>query len=128
MQVSFRFFDEEKWSVHATIISFIILVIFAIAGFVFEFPMLIIASLISMMTGDLLPKLIFSSFLGLLFYEKSFTYIKKMLVILLATTITNFVREGNAVHSFLMEQAIMLQMIRILIIVWFLYIFYRMVV
>ena len=59
MIVSFKFFDKDKWSVHATLLTVIILMIYRLGiKNIIQLKLLVLASLIAMIQAKLLPKLI----------------------------------------------------------------------
>jgi len=124
MLVRFKFLDTEQWGVYATLRTLIALCLFAIGGFLFEFPTLILASLIGMIQGGLMERIIFVFFMTLLFYRRSFDYLKKLAFVILAVISTSFLKEGGSLHLWLGQY---LMVTRIAIALWFLYIFYRMV-
>ncbi len=125
MNVSFKFFDNHQWSIFATLRAFIILCIFAFSGHFFKFHMLILASLLAMMDGFFVHRIIFATFMSLLFYEKSMEYIKKLFFIIIAVIASGFVYENGFLHQFLIKR--LSTVVYFLIGFWFLYIFFRMI-
>ncbi len=65
MKVSFKFFDNERWSVSATMITGVALVMFWLFGIRMDLRMFVLCSLIGMMSGDLVSKIVFGAFLGI---------------------------------------------------------------
>ena len=73
MKAVFRFFSESAWSILATLKTAIYLLIFRLVGLdVLQIPVLVFASILSMWGDEntLAEKLVFSSFLALLFPSK----------------------------------------------------------
>ena len=60
MLTKFRFLDKEKWSYYATLNVLIPLIVFNVLKFKIDSQAMIFMSLLAMMQGDLLPKILFT--------------------------------------------------------------------
>ena len=72
MEIKFIFFDKENWSIYATINTTIILTLLLLTRQKLDLKTLIAASLMGMMKGDIIPRLIFTGFLSIFLYKKIF--------------------------------------------------------
>jgi len=127
MQVGFKFFDVEAWSFYGTINCAIVLLLFIIAQQKIDLQTLILISLIGMLTGDIIPRIIFIGFLCFLLLQsnKSRTsWIITSVLYVLGTTITYFMKFNNPIHNAVMSCGIMQMILRIIITLWMLYIFH----
>ena len=68
MELIFKFFDKEEWSMYATINVFIPLILLFLFKQKLTVSVLILVSLMAMMKGDLLSKILFVGFLYFLLY------------------------------------------------------------
>tara|TARA_Y100000768_G_scaffold378207_1_gene352356 strand:+ start:26 stop:415 length:390 start_codon:yes stop_codon:yes gene_type:complete len=123
MLVSFRFFDREHWSVYATIQAFIILSVFSFGVNINRLETLVFSSLIAMLQGDLFAKLIFTFFLSLIVWSKNEFKIGSLLTIL-AVLITDKISLNNRVHKLFYSNVLLLNVVRIAIVAWFIYILF----
>lgn len=124
MNVKFKYFDNEEWSVFATINTFIPMTLLYLFNIKLDLKTLTLSSLIGMMSGDLLSKIVFYIFLSLLIYKKDKTYILTSLIFILSIIIIHFIPYNNIVQKFILKNKININIFRIIIIVWFLYFFY----
>ena len=129
MLVSFRFFDKESWSIHATVLSAIILIIFRL-GFknINKLNVLVFASIISMITPDisLLNKVIFVFFMCMICWSKK-NFIKGTILALIASVITYYIPEKNIVNDVIQNNNLIKYSSIIVIVIWFLLIGYHII-
>ena len=118
MNVTFKFFDESKWSIFATLQTIIILLIYRLGFKKFNLKLLVLSSLLSMMKGDILSKLIFAFFLSLITWSKD-EYIKGTLLTIIATFITSMIKENNVIHKLFMKHTILRYILYLSIFIWF---------
>ncbi len=71
MKVCFDFFEDESWSILATIKTAVALLLFFISGMPINVKTLILASLIGMMNGKLVDLCVFSVFFSLVLWINS---------------------------------------------------------
>ena len=87
MKVLFSFFASKAWSLHAVVITSVILGVFKAGGIAWTPQNLVLASLLAMLdTSSLLPKLIFAYFLAALL---RMPLVPKSIVVVLATLIAD---------------------------------------
>jgi hypothetical protein len=123
MEVIFRFFDKENWSIYATINCAIILTLLVITKQKIDLQTLIIVSLMGMMQGDILSKMIFTGFLSILLFNKSMEWFTKTAVFLGSNIITSNIPYNNDFQKLIVNNTILLWLFRLLIVAWFFYIF-----
>ena len=123
MLVSFRFFDKELWSVFATLQSMIILIIFYFTVHLNKLETLVFASLIAMLQGNLIPKLIFTFFLSLIVWDKKEFY-SGSLATILSVVITHYIEYENSLHKVFYNNFLLINLVRLSIAAWFIYIIY----
>lgn len=127
MELVFKFFDKEEWSMYGTInvlIPFILLLAFRQK---LTISVLIIASLLGMMKGDLLSRILFTGFLNFLVYEKNKDWVIRSIIFVVSAIIMNYIPYGHKFHRMVMESSILLNVFRITIALWMIYIFFLMV-
>jgi hypothetical protein len=119
MIISFKFFDKEEWSVHATLLTIIILIIYR-AGIknIMQLKLLVLASLIAMIQGELLPKLIFTFFLCLLVWNKN-EFILGTILSLIASIVTYYIPSNNIITNTINNNKILKYITFICIAIWF---------
>lgn len=123
MFVSFRFFDKEFWSVFATLQSILILTIFYFTVHLNKLETLVFASLIAMLQGHLIPKLVFTFFLSLIVWDKNEFY-SGTLATILSVVITHYIDYNNSLHKLFYNNFLLVNLLRLSIILWFIYIIY----
>ena len=119
MIISFKFFDKEEWSLYATLQTLIILIIYYIGlGNINNISLLTLSSLIAMMEGDLLSKLIFSFFLSMLIWKDKKLILGTILT-LLSTYITTIIPRNNKIYNYILNNIYLKNLIKFSIIGWF---------
>ena len=124
MELILKFFDKEIWSMYATInvmVPFILLIVFNQV----TPSTLILASILGMMKGSLLSKIIFTGFLNFLVYEYNIYWILRSCLFVISTIIIHYIPYNNIVHKTVMNSNILLWIMRITIFIWMSYILYN---
>jgi hypothetical protein len=119
MIISFKFFDKEEWSVHATLLTVIILIIYR-AGIknIMQLKLLVLASLIAMIQGELLPKLIFTFFLCLLVWNNK-DFLLGTTLSLIAAIVTYYIPLNNIITNTINNNTILKYITFAFIALWF---------
>ena len=123
MEVRFRFFDKENWSVYATINCAIILTLLVLTKQNLDLQTLIIVSLMGMMQGDILSKMVFTGFLSSILFNKSIEWFTKTAVFLGSNLITSNIPYNHDFQKLIVNNTTLLWLFRLLILGWFIYIF-----
>ena len=87
MKITNIFFDKNEWSIYATIQTLIIIIIMKIGIKNINLRFLVLSSLIAMIKGELLPKLIYVFFLCLLTWSNDKSFFQNTFYTILAAII-----------------------------------------
>lgn len=124
MNVKFRFFDSEKWSIFATINTIIPITLLYIFKIKLDIKTLTLSSIIAMMSGNLISKIVFYIFMSLLVYKKNKKYIYTNIAFILSIIIIHFIPLNNKIQKIIIQNNYTIYIFRIIIVLWFLYFFY----
>jgi len=125
MNVKFNFFDNEEWSVYATIKTVIPIILLYIFNINLDLKTLTLSSLIGMMSGDITSKIIFYIFLSLLIFKKEINFIYTNFIFILSIIIIHFfIPYDNNIKKYILKNKFMNNIFRLIILIWFLYFFY----
>jgi len=124
MEIKLKFFDKEEWSMYGTINVIIPFLLLIFLRQRISYDTLILASIIGMMKGDLIPKIIFTGFLNFLVYEKNIQWVFRSIIFVISTFIIHFIPYNNIVHQTVMNNNSLLWVMRTIIFIWMCYIFY----
>lgn len=123
MLVKFKFLDVEKWSLFATLNTFIPLILTILAKQDFDLKNMIVSSIISMMEGDLLPKILFTGFINFILMKENKKWIIKSSIYVLSIIIIHHIQFDNKLHQLSYENQFIKYILIILIILWMIRIF-----
>ena len=123
MKITSKFFDDENWSLYASLQTMVILAIMRIGiKDIFTLRVLVLASIISMMSGKVVPRLIYSFFLCLMVWSNSGEkFYGLTLFTILATFVSAIIPRKNKVYNVFYENKIAKTGLWIGIWVWLLY-------
>lgn len=124
MKVSFTFLDKEEWSFFATLNTIVILIIMKLGMDINSLKPLVFASLISMLEGELLSKLIFISFLCIVVWSNQNDFLKVSMFSLLACFVVHFIKQDNKVNKIVKKNKLLKILLRIAISLWMIYVSY----
>lgn len=118
MLANFRFFDKEVWSFYATLNVIIPLVLFKVFNLEYNSQSLIFMSLLAMMQGDLLPKVLFTGFLNFLVFEPTWEWVYRSCIYVFSIIVFHHIPMGHPIHKFIMDNSFMRYLLIAIIIVW----------
>ncbi len=124
MELSFKFFHHKEFSIYATINIFIPLIIFLLFRLELTPTVLIFMSLLAMMNGDLLPKLIFTGFLNLLVFNNEVIWITRSILFTISILLIHYIPYKNTLHLFIYNNQLLSKFIWFPIFIWMSYILY----
>ena len=124
MELTLKFFDKEIWSMYGTINVMVPFILLIVLNQVTP-STLILASILGMMKGSLLSKIIFTGFLNFLVYEYNIYWILRSCLFVISTIIIHYIPYNNIVHKTVMNSNILLWIMRITIFIWMSYILYN---
>uniref|UniRef100_A0A6C0J8J3 Uncharacterized protein n=1 Tax=viral metagenome TaxID=1070528 RepID=A0A6C0J8J3_9ZZZZ len=123
MNLSFKFFDKEEWSVYGTLNTIIILILLKLFNQQYNYQTLIFSSLIGMMDSDLLPKILFTGFLNFLVMDCTEEWIYKSLIYIFGVIITHQIKYNNYIHKSFTKNKLLLYTFRITVIIFMIHLF-----
>lgn len=124
MYIKNIFFDKSEWSIYTTIQTLFIIIIMKLGIYEIDIPFLVLASLIAMMKGQLVPKLIYTIFLCLLTWSTSIHFVQNTFFSVLATYIVHYIKYNNKLHKYTSNNFYGRNLVFISIIGWFITIVY----
>ena len=124
MELKLKFFNNEMWSIHGTINVAIILLLFLITRQQITVQTLIFMSILGMMKGPLLNKIIFTGFMNFLVFRPNVEWIFKSILFIIGILITHQIPEQNKLQLLIKNNIIYLNIFRGVIFVWMVYIMY----
>ena len=122
MKLTFKFFDKLEWSIYGTtcvVVPFLLLILFNIP---LTSENLIFSSLIGMMQGEIIPRILFTGFLNFLVYTPTVEWIIQSCIFVLSCILTYYIPFG--IHKVISQNHILRILFRFVIISWMIYIFY----
>jgi hypothetical protein len=123
MNLSFKFLDKEEWSIYGTLNTLIVLILLKISKNSFNYQSLIFSSLIGMMNGDLLPKILFTGFLNFLVMDCTKEWIYRSIIYVISVIIIHQVKYNNNIHKSFINNKLLLYIFRIIVIIFMINLF-----
>jgi hypothetical protein len=120
MKISFKFLDKEKWSIYATLNTIIPFLAMILTKQKINLEIMVFSSIICMMEGKLIPKILFSGFLNFLVMKKDIKWIVRSLIYVISIIIIHNIKYNNSIHLLAYKYKIF---VIIAIIIWMIYIF-----
>ena len=124
MKITNIFFDKNEWSIYATIQTLIIIIIMKIGIKNINLRFLVLSSLIAMIKGELLPKLIYVFFLCLLTWSNDKSFFQNTFYTILAALIVNYIPYNNKIHKLFSKNTYLRLLLFSSIFLWFIYILF----
>ena len=122
MLAKFRFLDKESWSYYSTLNVFIPLILFKIMNFDINSQAMIFMSLLAMMQGDLLPKILFTGFLNFLVFEPNMNWVYRSMIYVFSIIAFHYIPMENPVNEFILKYKIVQYILIVTIMIWMFYI------
>jgi hypothetical protein len=122
MLLSLRFFDKESWSFYATLNVVIPCVLFAIFKQKFNSQSLIFMSLLAMMQGTLLAKILVTGFLCFLIFEPTDKWVYRSILYIISILIIHYIPKNHLIHNLVINSDILKIPVIIVIFIWMMYI------
>ena len=123
MQLTFRFFDEESWSIFATLQTILIIAIYRIGFKDFDLKLLVLSSLIAMMQGSLIARVIFGLFLSLVAWNKD-DFLPGTALTVISAGLLSLVVPNNRIHNAFIKYKILKLLLLSCVLLWFMLILY----
>ena len=123
MKLNIKFLEEKEWSMFGTLNTSIILALTLLSKQNVNLQNMVISSLLCMMDGDLLPKILFTGFLNFMIMEETIDWVIRSFIYVIAVVIIDNIKYNNFIHKFSYQNEIVLSILGILIVIWMLRIF-----
>jgi len=120
MKLNFKFLDTEKWSMFGTINTLVPFLLTILFQQQVDLRNMIFSSLICMMEGQLLPKILFVGFLNFMVMEDNINWIIQSCIYVASVFIIHHIPYDNFIHKFVLTNPIALLTFQILIVLWML--------
>lgn len=121
-----EFFTKESFSIFATLNSIIPLFLLILFKQEINLNSLVLSSIITMMSGKLSSKLIFTIFLFLLIInEKNY---QSVAIYLISVIIIDNIPYNNKIQNSIINNKYKLYLFRLIILIWFIYILYLLII
>lgn len=126
MELTFRFLSNADWSVYGTMNVAVILMLFFLFRQSIDVESLIFMSLIGMMDGDLLPKILFTGFMSFMVYKPKSEWITRSLIYVMGVIIVHSHKFHSPLQKLIVSSDVSMLVFQAVIAVWMLYIFFLM--
>ena len=127
MNLTFRFFDKESWSIYGVHKTFLIFMLFILLKRPLTTTNLILMSLLSMMEGGLIEKVLFTGFLILMIAQPTFEWVIDGILFVLSIVSIHFIPQSNVFQSAFETNDILLWVMRISSFLWMSYIVFKII-
>ena len=122
MLLSLRFFDQESWSFYATLNAVIPFALFTIFKQSLNSQSLILMSLLAMMQGTLLAKILVTGFLCFLVFKPSKKWVYRSILYVISILIMHYIPVNHSIHNLVLSSNILKTSTVIVILIWIMYI------
>ena len=109
MKLSIRFLEKIDWSMFGTLNTSIFLALTLATKQKVNLQNMVISSVLSMMDGDLLPKILFTGFLNFMVMEETVDWIIRSIIYVIAVIIIDKIPYNNLIHKLGYENEILVQ-------------------
>ena len=120
MKLVLKFFDKERWSALGTFRVLIPFILFIITKQELNVTSLVFMSILGMMDGSLLAKIIFTGFLCFLVYEPTKEWIIRSILYVISIILMDKINNAD----FIINNIFLLYIFRLVVLVWMCYILY----
>ena len=127
MNLTFRFFDKESWSIYGVHKTFLIFMLFILLKRPLTTTNLILMSLLSMMEGGLIEKVLFTGFLIFMISQPTFEWVIDGILFVLSIVSIHFIPQSNVFQTAFETSEILLWVMRIASFLWMSYIVFKII-
>ena len=122
MKINIKFLDKIEWSMFATLNTFIPFIALLLTRQNINLKTMVFSSIINMMEGDLLPKILFTGFLNFMTMENNMNWIIQSIVYFISVIVVHYIPYNNYIHQIVYKNNFVKYIFIIAIIVWMLFI------
>ena len=123
MKLTFKFLEKEEWSMFGTLNTFIPLILTIITKQKVDLKNMILSSVICMMDGDLLPKILFTGFMNFMLMEETKNWVIQSFIYVVSVIIIHQIKYNNFIHKLGYQNEILKTILSLLIVIWMVRIF-----
>ena len=123
MKLTFKFLEKEEWSMFGTLNTFIPLILTIITKQKVDLKNMIVSSVICMMDGDLLPKILFTGFMNFMLMEETKNWVIQSFIYVVSVIIIHQIKYNNFIHKLGYQNEILKTILSLLIVIWMVRIF-----
>lgn len=124
MRLCLKFFDKMEWSMFGTLNVIVPLTLLLLFKQKLTVSVLIFSSIIGMMDGELIPRILFTGFINFMLYERNIDWVVRSLIFVASSIITFYIPYKNKIHKMVINNKVLLNIFILLIVLWMGYIFY----
>ena len=118
MKLFFKFLDTEKWSMFGTLNTIIPFSLTLLLSQKVDLQHMIFASLIGMMGGELIPKILFVGFLNFLVMKENIDWVIRSFIYVFSVLIIHYIPYDNFIHKFVYTNPFVSFIFKFLIVIW----------
>ena len=118
MKLTFKFLEKEEWSMFGTLNTFIPLILTIITKQKVDLKNMILSSVICMMDGDLLPKILFTGFMNFMLMEETKNWVIQSFIYVISVIIIHQIKYNNFIHKLGYQNEILKTILSLLIVIW----------
>ena len=127
MELTLKFLDIEKWSLHGTLRTLIPFLLFLVLKLKLDVKSLVLMSILGMMKGSLLIKLIFTCFLNFMIYKPTQQWLTNFIVYLVSVILMDYIKYQNSLETLLYSNTLFMWIFRLIIIGWIGYLLHKII-
>jgi hypothetical protein len=127
MNLTFRFFDKETWSTYGVHKTFVILMLFILFRQSLTTTNLILMSLLSMMEGGLIEKILFTGFLLLMISQPTIQWVIQSILFVVSIVLIHYIPQNNRFQIMFTQSTILMWVMRIASFAWMSYILFNII-
>ena len=118
MKLTFKFLEKEEWSMFGTLNTFIPLILTIITKQKVDLKNMILSSVICMMDGDLLPKILFTGFMNFMLMKETKSWVIQSFIYVISVIIIHQIKYNNFIHKLGYQNEILKTILSLLIVIW----------
>ena len=123
MKINIKFLDKIEWSMYATLNTIIPFVFLILTRQNINLKNIVFSSIINMMEGDLIPKILFTGFLNFMTMENNINWVIQSIIYVVSVLIVHYIPYNNKLHQITYKNNFVKYILIIIIIIWMLFIF-----
>ena len=123
MKINIKFLDKIEWSMYATLNTIIPFVFLILTRQNINLKNIVFSSIINMMEGDLIPKILFTGFLNFMTMENNINWVIQSIIYVVSVLIVHYIPYNNKLHQITYKNNFVKYILIITIIIWMLFIF-----